>query len=229
MNSTMTDSLRTRVKICGLTRAEDVRAACALGADAVGFVCHPASPRFVEPARLAALAQAIAPLVTPVLLFVDAPRAVVEAALAGVPQAWLQFHGDESPDECNAFGRPYLRAVALGAGVDLLEFERRFARASALLADTPGASATASPTAAYGGSGRTFDWNRVPARAARGLPLFLAGGLNADNVAAAVTRVRPYAVDVSSGVESAPGVKDTERMRRFIAAVRRADEENGVA
>jgi phosphoribosylanthranilate isomerase len=212
---------RTRVKICGMTRVQDVQAACALGADAVGFVCHPPSPRYVEPARLAELAAAVAPLVTPVLLFVNAPAQQVTAALAALPQAILQFHGDEDPEYCRLFGRPYLRAVALAAGVDLLDCERRFASASALLADAP--------SAGYGGSGRTFDWRCLPARASRALPLFLAGGLQADNVAAAIAQVRPYAVDVSSGVEQARGIKSEDRMRSFVAAVRRADAENGAA
>jgi phosphoribosylanthranilate isomerase len=212
---------RTRVKICGLTRAEDVQAACALGADAVGFVCYRPSPRFVEPERLAALAAALAPWVTPVLLFVNAPAQDVAAALAAVSQAILQFHGDEDEAFCRSFGRPYLRAVALGAGVDLLDFERRFPSASALLADAP--------SAAHGGSGQTFDWSRLPAPAARALPLILAGGLRADNVAAALVQVRPYAVDVSSGVEQARGIKSVDRMRSFLAAVRRADAENGAA
>jgi phosphoribosylanthranilate isomerase len=212
---------RTRVKICGMTRGEDVQAACLLGADAIGFVCHPASPRYVEPARLPALAAAAAPLVTPVLLFVNAGREAIAAALAAVPLAWLQFHGDEDAAFCSSFGRPYLRSVALAAGVDLLEFERRHPRACALLADAP--------SAAFGGSGRTFDWKLVPAREERKLPLFLAGGLDAENVGAAMAQVRPYAVDVSSGVELERGVKSVDRMRSFLAAVRRADADNGVA
>jgi phosphoribosylanthranilate isomerase len=212
---------RTRVKICGLTREQDVRAACALGADAVGFVCYAPSPRYVAPQRLAELAAAVAPFVTPVLLFVNAPAEQIRAALAAVPQALLQFHGDESAPDCAAYGRPYLRAVALGPGVDLLDWQIAFSSACALLADAP--------SDAYGGSGETFDWGRVPGPDRRRLPLILAGGLQADNVAAAIARVRPHAVDVSSGVEQARGIKSVERMQRFVEAVRRADAENGAA
>jgi phosphoribosylanthranilate isomerase len=226
---------RTRVKFCGLTRVEDLRAACALGADAVGFVCFPGSPRFVPPDRLAGLAQAVMPLVTPVLLFVNASAADVERGLAAVPQALLQFHGAEDPEFCGSFGRPYLRALAMDAGVDLLEFERRFSTAAAVLADAPaespaagggavpGAMAGTPAGAAFGGTGRTFPWDRLAAPERRRLPLILAGGLQADNVAEAVYRVRPYAVDVSSGVEASRGVKSAGRMRDFLAAVRLAD------
>jgi phosphoribosylanthranilate isomerase len=214
---------RTRVKICGLTREDDVRAACALGADAVGFVCFPGSARHVPHERLAALAQAVAPFVTPVLLFVDAGRAEVARALAAVPQALLQFHGAEDPDYCGSFGRPYLRALAVAEGVDLLEFEHRFAAAAAVLADAPAERSAADGKAVYGGAGRTFPWDRVPSVQLRKRPLLLAGGLRADNVAAAIARVRPYAVDVSSGVEAARGVKSVELMRDFLAAVQAAD------
>lgn len=206
---------RTRVKICGLTREEDVRSACALGADAVGFVCYPRSARYVGPGRLARLAAAAAPLVTPVLLFVNAGREEIGAALAQVPLALLQFHGDEDPGFCASFGRPYLRAVAVASEVDLVNCERAYADARAVLADTPGEN--------YGGSGQTFDWGKLPPPARRALPLILAGGLDAGNVGAAIERVRPYAVDVSSGVESERGIKSVDRMREFLEAVRRAD------
>ncbi len=217
----MSQLQRTRVKICGLTRVEDVRAACALGADAVGFVCYAGSARFVEAGRLRPLAAAVMPLVTPVLLFVNAQREEVAAALVAVPQAVLQFHGNEDPAFCASFERPYLRAVAVGAGVDLLDSERRYPSACALLADAPGP--------AFGGSGQSFDWGRLPPPGARALPLILAGGLDADNVAAAVAQVHPYAVDVSSGVELERGIKSVDRMRSFLAAVRRADTVNGAA
>jgi phosphoribosylanthranilate isomerase len=210
---------RTRVKICGLTRIEDVQAACALGADAVGFVCYAGSPRHVAPEQLARLAAGVAPFVTPVLLFVNAAADAVRAALAVVPHALLQFHGDEEHEFCRSFGRPYLRAVAVGTGVDLLNCERQYPSAAAVLADAP--------SAAFGGSGQTFDWDRLPAPAERTLPLVLAGGLQPDNVGAAIGRVRPHAVDVSSGVEQARGVKSVERMRSFLAAVRRANDESG--
>jgi len=212
---------RTRVKICGLTRVQDVQQACDLGADAVGFVCYPASRRFVEPARLAQLARAVPPMVTPVLLFVDASPAQVRRALELVPDALLQFHGREDAPTCQGFGRPYVRALAMGEGSDLLEFEREFQGASGLLADAPSAE--------FGGGGRSFDWTRLPARSRRTLPLILAGGLDAENVMAAIAMVRPHAVDVSSGVEEAHGIKSEARLRSFFAAVRRADAQIGAA
>ena len=223
---------RTRVKICGLTRVQDVQAACALGADAVGFVCFAGSPRFVALDRLAQLAGALAPLVTPVLLFVDAPVASVEAALQRVPHALLQFHGSEDAAYCAAFGRPYLKAVAVREGSDLIEFENRYASALGLLVDTPAAAGGG----VHGGSGQAFDWSRLPDVAQRRLPLVLAGGLQAGNVAAAVLQVRPTAVDVSSGVEEQDagtgavqrGIKSAARMGSFLAAVRAADVQMSV-
>ncbi|MEF9995104.1 MAG: phosphoribosylanthranilate isomerase [Burkholderiaceae bacterium] len=206
--------MRTRIKICGLTRSDDVAAAAVVGADAVGFVCYLKSPRFVGPERLLELARAVPPLVTPVLLFVNAAPAEVRAALELVPHALLQFHGDEPEVWCAQFQRPWLRAVRMAEGVDLLDCERRFPSAAGLLADAP--------SAGFGGSGESFDWSRLPLRRSR--PLILAGGLNADNVGAAITQVRPWAVDVSSGVESAPGIKDARRIHEFIAAVRAADD-----
>ncbi len=212
---------RTRIKICGLTRIADVQQACALGVDAIGFVRYPASPRFVDDTRLAELARALPPLVTPVLLFVNADKAQVHRALAAVPNALLQFHGAERADYCEGFGRPFLRAIAVGEGVDLLDSEMQFPGAAALLVDAP--------SSGFGGSGRSFPWERLPAPARRTLPLVLAGGLQADNVVAAIGQVRPYAVDVSSGVETAPGIKSVERMREFIEAVHRADAQFGAA
>ena len=206
---------RTRIKICGITRREDAVAAVACGADALGLNCYERSPRFVEPGRLGELVRGLPPFVTPVLLFVDASPDRVHACLAEVPQAVLQFHGDEAAADCDRFGRPYLRAVRMGEGVDLLDCARSFPSAAALLADAP--------TAGYGGSGMTFDWGRLPEPRLRTLPLILAGGLNDGNVSDAIAKVRPFAVDVSSGVESAPGIKSSERMQRFCAAVRLAD------
>jgi len=206
---------RTRVKICGITRVEDAAAAVACGADALGFVCYERSPRFVARGRLSGLARALPPFVTPVLLFVNAGPEHVRACLAEVPDALLQFHGDETADECERFERPYMRAIRMVPGVDLLDCARSFRSAVALLADAP--------AAAFGGSGMVFDWARLPAPSERTIPLVLAGGLSEANVSDAIVRVRPFAVDVSSGVESAPGVKSAERMQRFCAAVRRAD------
>ena len=206
---------RTRIKICGLTREQDVQAACELGVDAAGFVCYERSPRFVAPDRLASLAGGLPAFVTPVLLFVNAAPQQIERALRAVPHALLQFHGDETEPACAAFGRAYLRAVAVGEEIDLLDCERRFSSAAALLADAP--------SAGYGGSGRTFDWARLPAAQRRSRPLILAGGLDASNVGAAILAVRPYGVDVSSGVETERGLKSEALMRRFVAAVRAAD------
>ncbi|MCS7100337.1 MAG: phosphoribosylanthranilate isomerase [Burkholderiaceae bacterium] len=206
---------RTRIKFCGITRVIDLDAAAAAGADAVGFVCYERSPRHVSLPRLQELARALPPFVQPVLLFVNAPSAAVAAALDVLPQALLQFHGDEDPAACARHGRPFIRAVRIAAGVDLLDCERQYARATALLADAPAQG--------YGGSGVTFDWARVPPAGVRRKALILAGGLTADNVGTAIAAVRPYAVDVSSGIEDAPGVKSAEKMRRFVAAVRAAD------
>lgn len=208
---------RTRIKICGITRIEDALAAAECGADAVGFNCYERSPRFVRPDRLRGLAAALPPFVTPVLVFVNAGPEQVQACLAEIPQALLQFHGDETRAECELQGRPYLRALRMTEGVDLLDCERIFPSAIALLVDAPAAG--------FGGGGTAFDWDRLPRPAQRGMPLILAGGLNDSNVAAAVARVRPFAVDVASGVEAAPGVKSADRMRRFCAAVRAADRE----
>lgn len=205
--------MRTRIKICGLTREADVDAAVQAGADAIGFVLYAKSPRFVEPARAAALARRLPPFVTPVLLLVNATPALVSTALAAVPQALLQFHGDESPARCEAPSRPYLRAARMAPGLDLLDFALRFSSAQALLLDTHVDS--------YGGGGKVFDWSLIPPSVP--LPVVLSGGLNAANVIEGISRVRPWAVDVSSGVESSKGIKDAGLMRRFCDAVREAD------
>ncbi len=206
---------RTRIKICGLTRPADVAAAVALGADAVGFVRYRQSPRYVDLKQLALVLREVPAFVTPVLLFVNATEDEVRAALELAPNALLQFHGDETEPECARFGRPYLRAVRMSEGVDLLNCAAAFASALALLADAPASR--------YGGSGKAFDWSRLPPPAVRRKPLVLAGGLNADNVGAAIVAVRPYAVDVASGVEERPGVKSAEKLKRFFAAVRATD------
>ena len=199
--------------MCGITRVEDVVSAADAGADALGFNCYPRSPRFVAPGRLRELAAALPPFATPVLLFVNADAADVRTCLAEMPNALLQFHGDETRADCERFRRPYLRAVRMSEGVDLLDCARTFPSAVALLADAP--------TAGFGGSGTTFDWSLLPPRLS--MPLVLAGGLNEGNVGEAIERVRPFAVDVSSGVEEAPGVKSAERLQHFCAAVRAAD------
>ena len=204
---------RTRIKICGLTREADVATAVEAGADAVGFVLYPKSTRAVSLARAVELASALPPFVSPVLLFVNAARAEVERACAALPQALLQFHGDETPADCDVSARRYLRAVRMAPDIDLLDWAHRFQNASALLLDAP--------VEGYGGGGKVFDWSLIPAAAA--CPLVLSGGLNAANVIDGVLAVRPYAVDVSSGVEASKGIKDAALMRRFCEAVREAD------
>jgi phosphoribosylanthranilate isomerase len=204
---------RTRIKICGLTREADVEAAVDAGADAIGFVRYAKSKRYVELDRLAALVRVVPPFVTPVLLFVNASRAEVDAALKVVPHAMLQFHGDETPADCEAPRRPYLRAVRMAPGLDLIDSANDFKSAAGLLLDAF--------VEGYGGSGKTFDWSRIPAHVP--LPVVLSGGLNPANVIDGVMRVRPWGLDVSSGVESAKGVKDAALIRRFCDAVREAD------
>ena len=205
--------MRTRIKICGLTREADVDAAVRCGADAIGFVLYAKSPRAVSAARAGELARRLPPFVTPVLLLVNASPVLLQHALAAVPHALLQFHGDESAAQCAAAGRAYLRAVRMAPGVDLLDFGARFHDAQALLLDAH--------VEGYGGGGKAFDWSLIPPSVP--LPVVLSGGLNAANVIEGLTRVRPWAVDVSSGVESAKGIKDAEAMRRFCDAVREAD------
>ena len=195
---------RTRIKICGLTRPQDVRAAVECGADAIGFVFYPPSPRAVSIEQAAELAAMLPPFVTSVGLFVNATPAEVGAVLARVPLQLLQFHGDEAESDCARYGRPW---------VDLLEFSTFYPRASGILVDAF--------VEGYGGSGKIFDWSLIPEGFRR--PLVLSGGLDTDNVAEAVRRVRPWAVDVSSGVESAKGIKDAAKIAAFIAGVRHAD------
>ena len=203
--------IRTRVKICGITRPEDGLAAAALGADAIGLVFYPPSRRAVEPAMAAAIVTTLPPFVSAIGLFVDADPDQVRAVLAEVPLTALQFHGDESPEYCIGFDRPYIKAVPMGAGADVGEYAERFHTASALLLDSHGGSKT-------GGSGQSFDWQAVPPVCPR--PLILAGGLNPENVAEAIDRVGPYAVDVSSGVETMQkGIKDPTLMAAFMNAV----------
>jgi phosphoribosylanthranilate isomerase len=206
---------RTRIKICGFTREADVDAACAAGADAIGLNLYPKSARAVTPARARELAACMPPFVTPVLLFVNATPAEVAAGIAAVPHAVLQFHGDESPADCEAAARPYLRAVRMGApGIDLLDCAARYASAQALLLDAF--------VEGFGGGGKVFDWSLIP-RSVR-VPVVLSGGLSPANVTDGVLTVRPWAVDVSSGVEQAKGIKDAGLMRRFCQAVRDADQ-----
>lgn len=204
----------TRIKICGITRVEDALAACAAGADALGFVFHPRSPRNLAPDTAREIIAALPPFVSAVGLFVDCEPDQIERVAARVPLDMLQFHGDEAPELCARFGRPYLKAVRMRAEVDLLEYARRFGAARGLLLD-------AFVSGTHGGTGTRFDWRLVPADLP--VPIVLSGGLTPDNVGEAVRALRPWAVDVSSGVEAAKGIKDPQRMRDFIAGVRRAD------
>jgi len=204
---------RTRIKICGLTREADVDAAVEAGADALGFVLYERSPRFVTLARAVELAQRLPPFVTPVGLFVNASDADVDAASAAIPQLLLQFHGDETPQACRRAARPYLRAARVASGFDLLDFAARFRDAQAILLDAH--------VDGYGGGGKVFDWSLV--RSAVPLPVVLSGGLHAGNVIQGIQLLRPWAVDVSSGVEAAKGIKDADAIRRFCDAVREAD------
>ncbi|ESQ17380.1 MAG TPA: phosphoribosylanthranilate isomerase [Chromatiaceae bacterium] len=208
-------SMRTRVKICGLTREQDVRAAVELGADAIGLVLYSASPRAVSPQTAAHLASCVPAFVTVVGLFVDAQPEAVRAVLQQVPLGALQFHGSEEPDYCAAFGRPWIKACAMRDDIDLPRQARRYAGADALLLDT------FDPRLA-GGTGRRFDWSLVPPDP--GVPIVLAGGLNAGNVAAAISRLRPHAVDTSGGVETAKGIKDRNKIAEFMQGVRYGDQ-----
>jgi phosphoribosylanthranilate isomerase len=208
---------RTRIKICGLTREADVDAAVAAGADAIGFVLYAKSPRAVSVERAAELARRLPPFVTPVVLLVNADAALLQAVQTAVPNALLQFHGDESPAQCEAIhaatGRPYLRAARMAPGFALLDFATAHPNAAGILLDAH--------VEGYGGGGKAFDWSLIPARVPR--PVVLSGGLHIANVIDGITRVRPWAVDVSSGVEVAKGLKDAALMRQFCDAVREAD------
>jgi phosphoribosylanthranilate isomerase len=204
---------RTRIKICGVTREADVDAAVDAGADAIGLVFYPRSPRHLSLERAKQLVRRLPPLVTPVGLFVNASADEVARAVDAVPQLLLQFHGDEQPHDCRHQGRPYLRAARMAPGVDLLDFAAQFSDAAALLLDTH--------VEGYGGSGKVFDWSLIPASLA--CPVVLSGGLHAGNVADGILQVRPWAVDVSSGVEASKGIKDPAAIRRFCDAVRQAD------
>jgi phosphoribosylanthranilate isomerase len=206
---------RTRIKICGFTREADVIAALQAGVDAMGLVLYAQSPRAVTPARAAALAREIGPFCTPVLLFVNASADEVQRGLDAVPNALLQFHGDETAAQCQALAasRPYIRAARMQPGFDLLQFSSEYASAAALLLDTH--------SAAYGGTGKVFDWSLVPPNV--GSRLVLSGGLTPANVTDGVLALKPYAVDVSSGVELSKGIKSAELIRNFVECVRRAD------
>nr|WP_315185874.1 phosphoribosylanthranilate isomerase [uncultured Albidiferax sp.] len=223
----MSTTTRTRIKICGLTREQDVDAAVAAGADAVGFVLYPPSARYVTPQRAAELAKRLPPFVTPVLLFVNETAINVIAACAYVPSATAQFHGEESPADCWAASangaRPFLRAARIplddSQPFDLLKFASDYATAQAILLDAH--------VDGYGGGGKTFNWSRLPPSVSS--HLVLSGGLTPANVTDGILQVRPRAlslsVDVSSGVEISKGIKDAAKIHQFVAAVRAADDQ----
>lgn len=202
--------MRTRVKICGITRVEDALAAARLGADAIGLVFYAKSPRAVSIVQAQAIVRALPPFINAVGLFVDAAPREIRAVLAALPLQLLQFHGNEGPEECRGYGLPYLKALRMREDMDLAAAARPYEDAAGILVD-------AYVEGVAGGSGTTFNWSSLPSGLA--LPVILAGGLNPDNVAAAVRQVCPWAVDVSGGVESAPGVKDTAKIAAFIRGV----------
>ena len=204
----------TRIKICGITRVEDMMDAAHNGADALGLVFYDKSPRHVNAQQAAQMADAIPPFVSLVGLFVNASAAEVLEVMQAVPLDVLQFHGEEEPDFCAQFGRPYLKAVRVKAGINLVQYAARFAGAQGLLLDT-------FVEGAHGGTGASFDWALIPNDLP--LPVILSGGLNAGNVAEAIAQVRPYAVDVSSGVEASKGIKDAAKIVAFIKEVGRMD------
>lgn len=205
---------RTRIKCCGMTRVEDALLAAELGTDAIGVVITARSKRRVDLAQARAIVAAMPPFVTTVALLMDDSEATVQAVIEQVQPNLLQFHGGESDAWCAQFGRPYLKAIAMGEGAAALPRLRDYPRAAGLLLDGHGLGEP-------GGSGKAFDWSLMPAELAQ--PLVLAGGLHAGNVGEAIRTARPWAVDVASGIEASPGIKDPARLAAFIAAVRAAD------
>jgi phosphoribosylanthranilate isomerase len=206
--------MRTRVKICGITRIQDGIAAAEAGADAIGLVFVAGSPRRVSLEQAAAIRRALPPFVSAVALFVNPDEAEVRRTIDQVRPDLLQFHGEEAAEFCRCFALPYLKAVRVRADTDLLQYAALYADACGLLLD-------AFSPAAHGGTGERFDWGLIPASLPR--PVVLAGGLEPGNVAEAIRQVRPWGVDVSSGVEAAKGIKDPQRLAAFMQEVRNAD------
>lgn len=208
--------MRTRIKICGITRSEDGEAAVRCGADALGFLFWEPSPRYIAPARAKAIVHAAGPLVATVGVFVNPSRDAVEQAIAESGISMLQFHGEETADFCASFGRPYIKAFKVGQQPDLLKSAESFVTAAGWLFDAFDAKQV-------GGTGATFDWTLIPGNLAR--PLVLSGGLDVDNIGTAIRRLCPFAVDVSSGVETGgKGIKDAAKINAFIQGVRSADQ-----
>ncbi len=217
-------NIRTRIKICGLTREEDVEAAAAAGVDAVGFVMYGSSPRHVTVERASLLASRLPPFVTPVLLFVNAELADIQAACEKIPNALIQFHGDETPEQCIRAARPFLRAARIPLDeadprFNLVKYAEDFKAAQGILLDAH--------VEGYGGGGKTFNWSLLPPSV--NAHLVLSGGLTPANVTDGILQVRPrcktLAVDVSSGVEISKGIKNADKINQFVAAVRVADEQ----
>lgn len=206
--------MTTAVKICGITRVEDALAAARLGAHAVGFIFYAGSARSIAPEHAAEIMRALPPFVTAVGLFVNAEARDVERVLAQAPLDLLQFHGEERPEFCGCFGVPYIKAARVRPALDLLQYAQLYNEARGLLLD-------AFVESAHGGTGTAFDWRLVPRKLP--LPVILSGGLNPENVADSIRRVSPWAVDVSSGVETAPGIKDARKIAAFFQGVRNAD------
>ena len=212
-------TMRTRVKICGITRTEDARSAIEYGADAIGLVFFEGSPRHVTLEQAGRITAAVAPFVTVVGLFVNASPSGVRHVLKHVPLALLQFHGHESNDDCNGYGLPFIKSVAMKPDTDLREQIRAYPDAGGILLD-------AWQPQSHGGGGQAFDWMQVPHDLEA--PVILAGGLTSVNIATAIRQVRPYAVDVSSGVESGKGIKSAGLISAFMKGVRDCDAETGV-
>jgi len=206
---------RTRVKICGITRVEDAVSAVQAGADAIGLVFYAPSPRCVSVEQAQKIVAAIPPFVSVVGLFVNAPKAEIESILSQVKLDILQFHGDESPSDCAQINLPYYKAIRVKVDTNLLQYEVEFSRAKALLLD-------AHSDVAFGGTGQTFDWNLIPKNLTK--PIILAGGLTVENVEKAIVQVRPYAVDVSGGVEISKGIKDVAKIAAFMQGVSNASQ-----
>lgn len=205
--------MRTRVKICGITRPEDALEAIRHGADAIGLVFYPQSPRYVTPLQAAEIVKKIPAFITVVGLFVNAEASEISDILSAVHLDLLQFHGDETPMQCRQFLRPYMKAIRVKSDTNLVQYAADYADAKALLLD---AFAEGVP----GGTGQVFDWNLIPSNLS--VPVVLAGGLNADNVTQAIQKVRPYAVDVSGGVEASKGIKDAAKIAAFMRGVSNA-------
>ena len=201
---------RVRIKICGITRPEDALAAAVSGADAIGLNFYPESPRFIDTDTAAAIISVLPPFVNKVGLFVNQNETEIQSILNQVSLDYLQFHGEESPEECGRYDIPYIKSIRMNDEVKLISEVERYERSSCLLLD-------AHVEGMAGGTGQTFDWDKIPASLNR--PIILAGGLTPDNVKTAITRVRPYGVDVSSGVEKAKGIKDPDKISAFIREV----------